>query len=414
MTSLAEKTFLGTILNDNTFIKDTVISEHHLTAPQNKELYKAIRQIINSGKTADVITLSLVENLQKIGGMSYVNEVLSFANAEKFEEAESLILEKWKEIETKRVLNKAQVDNWKIENIVTELERIRQTQSNQKGISISESLVKFYEAPWEKKPLRKGVFSGIKALDEVTGGFHPGEVTIIAARPSMGKTDLMLHCAKQAGWLGNIPVIASLEMQEELLTLRMIASTGKYNRKKMDDPAKLLTEEQKQIWPAVIGRLSETNIQIFDQPAQTIAQIRANVRSVKNQFPDKQIVVFIDYLTLIRPTQAYGGNAHMQVTEISSDLKKMAKEFNVPVVCLAQLNRGVENRNDKRPMMSDIRESGSVEQDADVIIFLYREKYYNTESDDNTLELIIAKNRNGKRGTVKAKYNEFTGEIVDL
>jgi len=141
--------------------------------------------------------------------------------------------------------------------------------------------------------------------------------------------------------------------------------------------------------------------------------MRAKLRQLMNKYPDKKPVVFIDYLTLIRPQNHYNGNMHQQVTEISQGLKNMAKDFDIPVVCLAQLNREVEKRADKRPMMSDIRESGSVEQDADNIIFLYREKYYNKESDSDTMELIVAKARNGATLTIEVRYNEATGEIRD-
>jgi replicative DNA helicase len=132
-----------------------------------------------------------------------------------------------------------------------------------------------------------------------------------------------------------------------------------------------------------------------------------------NQFPHKKPILFIDYLTLIHSGQFYGANSHLQVTEISKSLKAMAKDFDCPVICLAQLNRSVESRANKRPMMSDIRESGSVEQDADVILFLYREAYYEKEAQNHTLEIIVSKNRNGPVATITVNYNEHTGKIED-
>ena len=133
----------------------------------------------------------------------------------------------------------------------------------------------------------------------------------------------------------------------------------------------MLSRDQKNKWSDVIGDLTRTNIQIFDGAGQTIAEMRAKTRKLMHQFPYKKPILFIDYLTLIHSSQVYGGNSHQQVTELSKSLKTMAKDFDCPVICLAQLNRSVESRADKRPMMSDIRESGSVEQDADVIMFLY-------------------------------------------
>ncbi|WP_456276521.1 DnaB-like helicase C-terminal domain-containing protein [Bacillus sp. AK128] len=182
----------------------------------------------------------------------------------------------------------------------------------------------------------------------------------------------------------------------------------------MRNPKKMLTQSQKDKWSEVIGNLNETNIQIFDSAGQRVAEMRAKTRKIMNQHPNKKPVIFIDYLTLIQASQIYGGNMHLQVTEISKSLKTMAKDFECPVICLAQLNRSVETRANKRPMMSDIRESGSVEQDADVILFLYREKYYDKDSDDSALEIIVSKNRNGPVGTITVKYNEHTGAIENL
>lgn len=163
----------------------------------------------------------------------------------------------------------------------------------------------------------------------------------------------------------------------------------------------------------MIGELNETRMQIFDGAGQSVAEMRAKTRKLMNQFPHKKPIIFIDYLTLISSGQSYGGNSHLQVTEISKSIKMMAKDFNCPVICLAQLNRSVESRANKRPMMSDIRESGSVEQDADIILFLYREAYYDKQTEDHSLELIVSKNRNGPVGNIKVNYNEFTGKIED-
>jgi replicative DNA helicase len=229
----------------------------------------------------------------------------------------------------------------------------------------------------------------------------------------MGKTDVMLHFAKMSGWAGFLPLVFSLEMPEKLITSRLIASTGGFNRTKIRDTKRMLSQVQKNKWSDVIGDPTETDMQIFDGAGQTIAEIRAKTRKMINQFPNKKPILFIDYLTLIRSSQFYGGNSHSKVTEISKSLKTMAKEFDCPVVCLAQLNRSVESRANKRPMMSDIRESGSVEQDADVILFLYREKYYDSESENLSLEIIVSKNRNGPVGTIAVKYNEHTGSIED-
>lgn len=409
----AEKAFLGSIIKENYLIKETAIKPDHLQDTRHKELLKQMMVFHNSGKSLDLISLTLLPNLESFGGVSYLHELEMNADVEKFDEIEQVILDAWKEREKKNILQLATTNDWEIDKVLASLDKLNEKRVDD-HTSINEALVNLYEAPWQEKEVKKGVPTGIKVLDDMTNGWQDGEVTIIAARPSMGKTDTMLHFAKQAGWHGHLPLLFSLEMPEKRLTERMIASTGGFNRLKMRNPYRYLTDEQKNTWTTAIGRVGETNIQIFDAPNQSISEMRAKTRKMMNQYPDKKPVIFIDYLGLIKPKDFYGGSANAQITEISRDLKTMAKEFNCPVICLAQLNRSVEQRQDKRPMMSDIRDSGSVEQDADTIIFLYRDKYYNKDVDDDTLEMIIAKNRNGPVGTVNTNYNVHTGVIEDV
>ncbi len=410
---MVEKAFLGCFMKADYLIKDTVINPHQLAETVHREIMQKMMELHQSGKGIDLITMSMIENLDAYGGISYLSELQAHADVEKFNEIEDLILDAWKEREKKNILSLALRHDWEISRVIAELDKINEAKIDD-HTSITQALAEMYEAPWQEKELFTTAKTGIKQLDRMTRGFQDGEVTIVAARPSMGKTDVMLHFAKTAGWDGYLPLLFSLEMPEEQITSRLIASTGHYNRLKIENPYKLLSENQKKRWSNVVGILDETSIQMFDGGGQTVAEIRAKTRRMIHQFPKKKPIIFIDYLTLIGASQFYGGNSHMQVTEISKSLKTMAKEFSCPVVCLAQLNRNVESRMDKRPMMSDIRESGSVEQDADVIVLLYRDKYYNRDEENPILELIVCKNRNGPVGTVMVNYNECTGSIVDI
>ncbi|MCM3569320.1 DnaB-like helicase C-terminal domain-containing protein [Neobacillus mesonae] len=410
--SMAEKVFLGSLMKTEYLLNDTVIQPEHLESMRHKELLRRMVELKRNGKNIDLLDLTTLHDLESFGGMSYLSELLSYADPEKFDKTEKLILESWKEREKKNILTLAAMNDWEIAKVITELDKINQVKMED-HTPLQQALAEIYEAPWEDQIDSKGVTTGIQKLDLVTGGFQGGEVTILAARPSMGKTDVMLHFAKISGWAGFLPIVFSLEMPEKLITTRLMASTGGFNRAKMRDPKRMLTQSQKKIWSDVIGNLNETHLQIFDGAGQTIAEMRAKTRKLMHQFPYKKPIIFIDYLTLIQSSQFYGGNAHLQVSEISKSLKTMAKDFNCPVICLAQLNRSVESRANKRPMMSDIRESGSVEQDADVILFLYREAYYDKDSKDHTLEIIVSKNRNGPVGTIAVHYNEHTGSIED-
>ncbi|MFS0776671.1 DnaB-like helicase C-terminal domain-containing protein [Neobacillus sp. 3P2-tot-E-2] len=409
--SIAEKAFLGSLMKAEYLLKDTVIHPEQLESLLHRTIMRKIIELNQAGKGIDLISLTTLPDLDTFGGMSYFSELLSYADVEKFDATEKLILDLWKEREKRSILRLATLSDWEIAKVITELDKINQLKMED-HTSLQQALSNIYEAPWEDQLASKSVTTGIGELDEMIGGFQGGEVTILAARPSMGKTDVMLHFAKTAGWAGYLPLVFSLEMPEKLITSRLMASTGGFNRAKMRDPKRMLNQSQKDKWSDVIGNLGQTNMQIFDGAGQTIAEMRAKTRKLMHQFPYKKPILFIDYLTLITSSQVYGGNSHQQVTEISKSLKTMAKDFDCPVICLAQLNRSVESRADKRPMMSDIRESGSVEQDADVILFLYRDRYYNKESQNNSLEIIVSKNRNGQVGTVEVNYSEKTGAIL--
>lgn len=410
--NIAEKAFLGSLIKADYLLNDTVIQPEQLESTRHQELMRRMVERKRTGKTIDLISLTILPDLEAFGGMSYLSELLSYADLEKFDETEKLILELWKEREKRNILTRAAMNDWGITKVIAKLDKINQSKMED-HTSIHQALARVYEAPWEDQLHAKGVTTGIEKLDLMTGGFQGGEVTILAARPSMGKTDVMLYFAKISGWAGYLPLVFSLEMPEKLITSRLIASTGGFNRAKMRDPKRMLTESQKNKWSDAIGNLDETHMQVFDGAGQTVAEMRAKTRKLMNQFPHRKPILFIDYLTLIASSQFYGGNSHSQVTEISKSLKTMAKDFDCPVVCLAQLNRSVETRANKRPMMSDIRESGSVEQDADVILFLYREAYYDKDSENHSLEIIVSKNRNGPVGTITVNYNEYTGAIED-
>jgi len=397
-------------MQDHHLIDDTVIRPEHLQIAHHRLLLIKMMELKKANKSCDIIALSMLPEIESFGGITYLNELHAFADFEKFDEVEELILDAWKEKKKNEILKKASLEQWEIGRIIGELENIEQLKVND-ITPISKALTDIFEAPWIEKNQESGAPTGIKDLDDITGGFQEGEVTIVAARPSMGKTDVMLHFAKVTGWAGFLPIIFSLEMPEKQIIARLIASTGNINRLKLRNPYKYLKPEQKDKWAQIIAEVGQTNIVIFDRSGQSIPEMRTRIRKMKRDFPQQKPIVFIDYLTLIRPANPYNGNTHQQVTEISQGLKRMAKDLQIPVICLAQLNRSVESRSNKRPLMSDIRESGSVEQDADVIIFLYREKYYERDFTDPTLELIVAKNRNGPVGTITVKYNIHTGKI---
>lgn len=258
-----------------------------------------------------------------------------------------------------------------------------------------------------------GIPSGFGDLDKLTSGFHGSELIIVAARPAMGKTAFALNIATNIASTSKKSVaIFNLEMSAEQLAFRMISSLGQIHLNKIRT-GHLEHNDWKRVNEA-ISQLADTNIFIDDTPGIKINEIRAKCRRLASS-PEGLGIVIIDYLQLISGSNRYAGNRQQEVSEISRLLKTMALELNIPVIALAQLSRAVEGREDKRPLMSDLRESGSIEQDADIVAFLYRDDYYNKESKKegsvSESEFIIGKNRSGPTATINLLFKRDVGSF---
>lgn len=410
---LAEKAILGTMLAENYLITDSEVKQEHFTVHAHKAIFSGMLELMHAGKSVDYITLLTIREPVEIGGANYLVELQNFANPIKFNQYAEILIADWQERQKRYILEQAQLGDWALQDILKELDNLTDT-STYHETSIINLLAKANDRPYEPQNVKKGIYSGLRDLDQMTNGFQDGELFILAARPSMGKTDTLNHFAINAGLKGYKPIVFSLEMKRETLIDRMIASVGNINRLKLRDPYTTMTDDQKLKWTHAIGELSTANIEIDDRPGVTVPQIRASARKIIKQNPEMKPIILIDYMQIIRPNDPKA-NQTQQVGQISWDLKQMAREFDCPVICLAQLNRGVEQRQDKRPMMSDLRDSGNIEQDADVIAFLYRDDYYDKDSESkNLLEIIIAKHRNGPTGTVSVAYSKETGRLINI
>lgn len=258
-----------------------------------------------------------------------------------------------------------------------------------------------------------GLASGFVDLDELTAGFHPGTLTVVAARPSQGKTSLVADFAMNAALSDSEPVlIFSLEMTKEELTERMLSAQGKVNSQSIRK-GQLTGGEWARI-TAAAGRLSEAQVVIDDSGINTVMQMRAACRRLKAKRGLSLVVV--DYLQLLRSSaRRRDSNRQEEVAEITKDLKALAKDLGVPVVCAAQLNRGLELRADKRPLLADLRESGEIEQSADLVMFIYRDEVYNEQSESRGVaEIILAKQRSGPTGTVRLAFLEQFTRFASL
>lgn len=289
--------------------------------------------------------------------------------------------------------------------------------------SILHSTLKNLEARFTAKKAITGVPSGFAAFDDMTAGFQSNDLIIVAARPSMGKTAFVMNCAEFAAVSQKIPVLVfSLEMGKDQLMERMLCSSASVESQKMRSGFL-----ESRDWIAIskaASRIADSHIYLEDSGSPTVTEIRARARRWRADprvFSSgaEQGLIIIDYLQLVRGShQGKDQNREREISEISRSLKALAKELRVPVIALSQLNRSVESRADKRPMLSDLRESGAIEQDADVICFIYRDEFYNKESSDKGVaEIIIGKQRSGPTGTAKlawvARYTQFANLAVD-
>ncbi|HVK60864.1 MAG TPA: replicative DNA helicase [Bdellovibrionales bacterium] len=427
----AEMSILGGLMVDAYAfdIVSSIITEDDFYKIAHRKIYNTITELYTKSQPIDIITVSNAltdkRELEAIGGAAYLAEVMnstpSAANIESYAKIvhEKALLRKLIQMSGEMV-EKAYGESYEsVEAFLDEVEgqifNITEKKKTQGLVGaaelIKDSMHRLTEL-FERKADFTGISSGFKAMDKMTSGFQPGEMTIIAARPSMGKTAFSLNVAQHV-ILREKKSLAyfSVEMGKEQLMTRMLASEARVNLSDLR-----VGNLSDNAWPRLIdkaSKMAEARLFIDDTSGISPFEIRAKCRRLQAQHGLDMIM--IDYLQLMDLKQKVESRERA-VSEISKTLKAIAKELKVPVVALAQLNRGVEGRSDRRPMLSDLRESGSIEQDADVIMMLYREDYYDRENSDvkGRSEVIIGKQRNGPTGTVHLKWESSIGRFSDL
>ena len=426
----AEQAVLGSMLTD----KDAVISaievlkEDDFYRTDNRSIYEAIINLYNRAEPIDIITvkaeLESLGKFEQVGGLEYLaslpDKVPTTANAMKYikivEEKSTLrnLIKTANEIielgydPTEDVSDIMEGAEKKIFNIM-------QNNDKKSYSAIKDILVDSFtqlEELYNRKQHITGVPSGFTELDYKTAGFHGSDLVLIAARPAMGKSAFALNIATNAAVRANVPVaIFSLEMSKEQMVNRILCSEAMVDSNKVRTGK--LEEDDWTKLAGSIGPLSDAEIYIDDTPGISVMEIRAKCRKLKLE---KNIgMVVIDYLQLVQGSNKRNGSREQEISEISRSLKILAKELNVPVIALSQLSRAVEQRPDHRPMLSDLRESGAIEQDADIVMFLYRDDYYNPDSEKKDIaEVIIAKHRGGSLGTVDLLWLGSYTKFVNL
>ena len=422
----AESSVLGGLLLDNKSWEQVadLLSEGVFYRYEHRQVYLAIQALINASRPADVITvyehLQSIGKAEEVGGLGYLNSLAQYvpsaSNIRRYAEIvrERAILRKLVTASDEIATNAFNTQGKPVPQILDEAEqkifqigeegsRLKQgfQSMDQLAVILLDRVNQMADSPNDIT----GVPSGFVDFDKMTSGMQAGDLIVLAARPSMGKTALAINIAEHGALNEGLPVaVFSMEMGASQLAIRIVGSIGRIDQQRLRT-GKLNQEE----WPRLaeaIEKLRNVSLHIDETPSLTPMELRANARRLARTCGKLGLIV-VDYLQLMsgNTSSNNGDNRATEIGEISRGLKMLAKELQCPVIALSQLNRSVETRTDKRPMMSDLRESGAIEQDADVIMFIYRDDYYNKDSKEpGVAEIIIGKHRNGPTGTVKLAF----------
>jgi replicative DNA helicase len=415
----AEQSVLHCILKDNGLIQEIRLEPEHFTDIRHQRIFRAMQRLNKNGEIIDVVSVSveLGDELLFIGGYDYLNELLHIvAKPEHIHTYERYVLENYKKVRIKELAKQIKETNdyEEIQRITREMNEL--TLDEQKDdFDLVNILADIEEEANTEKNGINGIPTGFIELDSTLDGWMEEELAIIGARPSMGKTAFALALTNNAVQKGNFVTFFSLEMSAKSLLKRMICGIGRIHATKLKDPLKRFNEADWNNYRNAQGILTtyKDRFDICDSSKVKVQDIWARVKQNVKKAPDKRHLVIIDYLTLIEGSGRR--ERHLEVGEISRGLKRMARELKVSVIVLAQLNRAVEQRQDKRPIMSDLRDSGEIEQDADKILFLHRDDYYDSETENkNIIEVIVAKHRNGPLGVVPLFFDRSTQTFANL
>ncbi|KSU59081.1 replicative DNA helicase [[Bacillus] enclensis] len=394
----------------------------------HQKIFNVMLKLGDGGKAVDLITvteeLAAAKELEDVGGVAYLSELAgSVPTAANIEYYAKIVEEKSLLRRLIRTATDIASDGYaredEVDALLGEAEKSIMEVAQRKNAgafhNIKDVLVRTYdniETLTNRKGDVTGIPTGFADLDHMTAGFQRNDLIIVGARPSMGKTAFALNIAQNVAVKAKENVaIFSLEMGAEQLVMRMLCAEGNINAQNLRTGD--LTDEDWRKLTMAMGSLSNAGIYIDDTPGIKVGEIRSKCRRLAQEHGLGMIL--IDYLQLIQGNGRGGENRQQEVSEISRSLKGLARELEVPVIALSQLSRGVEQRQDKRPMMSDIRESGSIEQDADIVAFLYREDYYDHDAENkNIIEIIIAKQRNGPVGNVSLAFVKEYNKFVNL
>jgi replicative DNA helicase len=411
----AESMILGAVLLEQDMIHQLKLEPKHFTQARNRIVFGAMKEL--QKKNIEINPVTLVEELQdqteNAGGVTYLLELAAYcptvANLGHYEK----IVMKYYELglirnSANHFLNDSTPDSAQdlyraLIEMHTEVSKDEETKES--------LLMELYESLYEERSGMPGVNTGFPALNGLTGGWKEGELIILAARPSMGKTALAIQLAWECTREQGVSLLFSLEMGSKQIMQRLLSNLSDINMMKWHNPYKYLSKEEMPRMQEALNSVYKANLSLSENGLITLMEIRQRIMNLRREYPTEPFLVVIDYLQLINVKERFDRH-DLMIGHITKQLKSMAKEFGIPIILLSQLSRGVESRDDKRPRLSDLRDSGNIEQDADIVLFLYRDEYYNSGTESaNEVELKVAKNRNGPVGTVKLRFRKECGRF---
>lgn len=425
----AESSLLGSILQEPSLLDEITIKYTDFYDTRNKYLAKAIEGLVEQKAPIDLVSLTtwLGERnlIDKVDGVSYISNIAASvpttSNAKYYYKlVKSCSKKRLIKRTLERMASKLQEteSEEELDSLIGKGFEVIQNAGESKlnGFThIKEVMQDVYMQAEEERGEIIGTPTSFHDLDRMLGGMRGGDFIVVGARPSMGKTAFALNVANGAAKSGDLVPVFSLEMKLLSLGQRMVASEGRLDSRRLKIGGKTLKAEEWTKLTMAIGELCHLDVLLNDTSGVTINDIKKELTKLRKENPNRRITCLIDYLQLITGDPKFKGNRQAEISDISRQLKILAQDLDIVIIALSQLSRSVEQRQDKRPMLSDLRESGSIEQDADIVMFLYREDYYEKDTENkNLLECIVAKQRDGAVGTVQLAFVKEYGAIVNL
>lgn len=417
----AEQAVLGSILYESSLADECTLTAEEFSSEAHRLIFGAIERLRDKEKAIDVVTIvtELGESLQQCGGTDYLAQLAgSVPTTANFDSYQGMVHHCYllRKAHQKMRSFTEDPDEDKLQEVSKEIDAVLDESASgiQEEPTDREVLIDLLESLGKEQGELSGITTGSVDLNKMTSGLQDGELIILAARPSVGKSALGINIGLAAAEKDVVVDLFSMEMPKRMVLQRILSAMGNISGGKWKNPKRFMNDQDIRHMSTAIGHYEEMHLQIHENSRPTVMSIRSEVRKSINKYPDYKHLVILDYLSFIEMPGRFERN-DLKVGEITKALKQMARKYNLPVLLVCQLSRGVEQRQDKRPMMSDLQDSGRIEQDADMILFLYRDDYYNKESDkQNIAEIIVAKQRNGPIGTVEMAFIKEYGKFVNI